>query len=133
MVIEMKTINRIISITHIASIVACVYLGVYSIQKPIETNDLLFQISLTDGLILSIFLFATIFIGNIFGSIASFLNFSIYPLLSLGLGVTGTCALLLFSKSFNLFLIIFGIISLFQIVVSIWLLFRYVTLMKIGE
>ncbi|MCB8516844.1 hypothetical protein KMA68_13410, partial [Enterococcus durans] len=85
------------------------------------------------GLILSIFLFATIFIGNIFGSIASFLNFSIYPLLSLGLGVTGICALLLFSKSFNLFLILFGIISLFQIVVSIWLLFRYVTLMKIGE
>ena len=68
MVIEMKTINRIISITHIASIVACVYLGVYSIQQPIETNDLLFQISLTDGLILSIFLFATIFIGNIFGA-----------------------------------------------------------------
>ncbi len=133
MVIEMKIINRIISITHLLSIVACVYLGIYVIKQPIETNNLLFPISLTDGLILSIFLFATIFIGNIFGSIASFLNFSIYPLLSLGLGVTGIFALLLFSKSFNLFLILFGIISLVQIVVSVWLLFRYTILMKIGE
>lgn len=129
----MKTINRAIGTTHILSILSCSYLDLYSINQPIVTNNTIVQLSLTDSLILSIFLFSIIFIGNIFGSIASFLNFTIYPLLSLALGMAGICALLLFTKATNLFLILFGTISVFQIIVSLWKIVRSKNLMKLGE
>ncbi|MEY8444848.1 hypothetical protein [Enterococcus ratti] len=129
----MKTTNYTIGITHILSIVICSYLDLYSIQQPIVANSIIFSISLTDSLILSILLFSIIFIGNIFGSIASFLNFSISPLLSLSLGLVGICGLLLFSKAINAFWIFFGVISLFQIIISTWELFRSLILMKINE
>lgn len=129
----MKIINRSIGVTHVLSVVSCGYLDLYSLQQPIVANNIIFQISLTDSLLLSIFLFAVIFIGNIFGSFASFLNFTIYPLLTLGLGLAGLLALLLFSRTMSLFLILFGTISLFQIVVSGWEIFRSTILMKIGD
>lgn len=132
MVIKMNTINRIFSITHMASIVACVYLGVYSIQQMIETNELLFSISLTDGLIVSIFCLHS-YLSEIYSKYCKFLEFLDLSTSFFRIRSGRDLGLFLFSKSFNLFLILFGIISLFQIVVSIWLLFRYMTFMKIGE
>lgn len=129
----MKTINRAIGTTHILSILSCGYLDLYSINQPVVANNIIFQLSLTDSLILSIFLFTIIFIGNVFGSFASFLNFSMYPLLSLGLGMAGLCTLLLFAKVINLFVILFGVISVFQIVVSLCEIVHSTILMKLGE
>ncbi|EMF0567102.1 MULTISPECIES: hypothetical protein [Enterococcus] len=129
----MKIINRAIGVTHVLSVASCGYLDLYLLQQPIVANNNIFQISLTDSLLLSIFLFSVIFIGNIFGSFASFFNFTIYPLLTLGLGLAGLLALLLFSKTMSLFLILFGTICLFQIVVSGWEIFRSTILMKIGD
>ncbi|WP_165005909.1 MULTISPECIES: hypothetical protein [unclassified Enterococcus] len=129
----MKLVNRVICLSHVFSIILSIYLGVYSIQQPIDVENIVFQMSLTDGLILSVFFFLILFIGSIFGSVASFLNFSIYPLLTLVLGVLGLCSLLLFSASFSQVLLLFGILSLFQVVVSAWLLFRSANLMKIGD
>lgn len=85
----MKTVNRVFCASHVLSLLLSIYLGVYAIQQPIDVENIVFQMSLTDGLILSVFFFLILFIGNIFGSVASFLNFSIYPLLSLALGVWG--------------------------------------------
>lgn len=129
----MKLVNRVICLSHVFSIILSIYLGVYSIQQPIDVENIVFQMSLTDGLILSVFFFLILFIGSIFGSVASFLNFSIYPLLTLVLGVLGLCSLLLFPASFSQVLLLFGILSLFQVVVSAWLLFRSANLMKIGD
>ncbi|MXR78949.1 hypothetical protein GTI80_16105, partial [Enterococcus faecalis] len=92
----MKTVNRVFCASHVLSLLLSIYLGVYAIQQPIDVENIVFQMSLTDGLILSVFFFLILFIGNIFGSVASFLNFSIYPLLSLALGVVGLCSLFLF-------------------------------------
>lgn len=91
----MKTVNRVFCASHVLSLLLSIYLGVYSIQQPIEVENIVFQMSLTDGLILSVFFFLILFIGNIFGSVASFLNFSIYPLLSLALGVVGLFSVLI--------------------------------------
>lgn len=47
--------------------------------------------------------------------------------------MTGICALLLFTKVINLILILFGIFSLFQVIVSVWVIVRSAILMKLGE
>ncbi|HHB0719007.1 TPA: hypothetical protein ACOAUU_001266 [Enterococcus faecium] len=129
----MKTVNRVFCASHVLSLLLSIYLGVYSIQQPIEVENIVFQMSLTDGLILSVFFFLILFIGNIFGSVASFLNFSIYPLLSLALGVVGLCSLCLFPEPFSAAFILFGTLNLFQTTVGAWLLWRSGNLMKIGE
>ena len=129
----MKTVNRVFCASHVLSLLLSIYLGVYSIQQPIEVENIVFQMSLTDGLILSVFFFLILFIGNIFGSVASFLNFSIYPLLSLALGVVGLCSLGLFPEPFSPAFILFGTLNLFQTTVGAWLLWRSGNLMKIGE
>lgn len=129
----MKTVNRVFCASHVLSLLLSIYLGVYAIQQPIDVENIVFQMSLTDGLILSVFFFLILFIGNIFGSVASFLNFSIYPLLSLALGVVGLCSLFLFSEPFSPAFILFGILNLFQTTVGSWLLWRSGNLMKIGE
>ncbi|HFM5487855.1 TPA: hypothetical protein ACG8BB_002800 [Enterococcus faecium] len=129
----MKTVNRVFCASHVLSLLLSIYLGVYSIQQPIEVENIVFQMSLTDGLILSVFFFLILFIGNIFGSVASFLNFSIYPLLSLALGVVGLCSLCLFPEPFSPTFILFGTLNLFQTTVGAWLLWRSGNLMKIGE
>lgn len=129
----MKTVNRVFCASHVLSLLLSIYLGVYSIQQPIEVENIVFQMSLTDGLILSVFFFLIPFIGNIFGSVASFLNFSIYPLLSLALGVVGLCSLCLFPEPFSPAFILFGTLNLFQTTVGAWLLWRSGNLMKIGE
>lgn len=71
----MKTVNRVFCASHVLSLLLSIYLGVYSIQQPIEVENIVFQMSLTDGLILSVFFFLILFIGNIFGSVASFFEF----------------------------------------------------------
>ena len=123
----MKTVNRVFCASHVLSLLLSIYLGVYSIQQPIEVENIVFQMSLTDGLILSVFFFLILFIGN------SFLNFSIYPLLSLALGVVGLCSLCLFPEPFSPAFILFGTLNLFQTTVGAWLLWRSGNLMKIGE
>ena len=130
--IKMKTVNRVFCASHVLSLLLSIYLGVYAIQQPIDVENIVFQMSLTDGLILSVFFFLILFIG-IFGSVASFLNFSIYPLLSLALGVVGLCSLFLFPEPFSPAFILFGILNLFQTTVGSWLLWRSGNLMKIGE
>ncbi|THE16082.1 hypothetical protein E1H99_00570 [Enterococcus hirae] len=127
----MKTINRVVCTSHVLSICFSMYLGNYSIQQPIEANNWFFPISLTDGVILSIFLFLMIFIGNIFGSVASYFNFSAYPLLSMGLGIAGICGLMFFAKSMTFFSVVFGILSLFQLIIGLSLVVRSANLMKI--
>ncbi|MDQ8685234.1 hypothetical protein RG598_06010 [Enterococcus sp. FR211] len=129
----MKTVNRVFCASHVLSLLLSIYLGVYAIQQPIDVENIVFQMSLTDGLILSVFFFLILFIGNIFGSVANFLNFSIYPLLSLALGVVGLCSLFLFPEPFSPAFILFGILNLFQTTVGSWLLWRSGNLMKIGE
>ena len=116
----MKTVNRVFCASHVLSLLLSIYLGVYAIQQPIDVENIVFQMSLTDGLILSVFFFLILFIGNIFGSVASFLNFSI-------------CSLFLFPEPFSPAFILFGILNLFQTTVGSWLLWRSGNLMKIGE
>ncbi|MCZ1672588.1 hypothetical protein GHB16_13600 [Enterococcus faecium] len=48
--IKMKTVNRVFCASHVLSLLLSIYLGVYSIQQPIEVENIVFQMSLTDGL-----------------------------------------------------------------------------------
>ncbi|MGM0308006.1 hypothetical protein IGK15_001080 [Enterococcus sp. AZ045] len=127
----MKRMNRVIGVSHICSIFLSMYLGTHAIQQPIEANSLLFPISLTDGVILSIFLFLMVFIGNIFGSVASFFKMSISPALSIGLGTIGIFAMLFFVKRMDFYTITFGLLCLVQVMLSLWLFLRSTNLMKI--
>ena len=107
----MKTVNRVFCASHVLSLLLSIYLGVYSIQQPIEVENIVFQMSLTDGLILSVFFFLILFIGNILG----------------------LCSLCLFPEPFSPAFILFGTLNLFQTTVGAWLLWRSGNLMKIGE
>ncbi len=53
----MKTVNRVFCASHVLSLLLSIYLGVYAIQQPIDVENIVFQMSLTDGLILSVFSF----------------------------------------------------------------------------
>ncbi|MBO0462122.1 MULTISPECIES: hypothetical protein [Enterococcus] len=127
----MKRMNKVVGVSHICSIFLSMYLGNNAIQQPVEANALLFPISLTDGVILSIFLFLMVFIGNIFGSFASFFKMSIYPVLSIGLGITGVFAMLFFVKRMDVYTTTFGLLCLVQVMLGLWLSLRSANLMKI--
>lgn len=130
----MKKINQIICVSHLLSMVFSVYLAVYAVQETFEVEDLFFSLSIIDYFLLSVIFFLVLFIGSMFGGVASFLRFSIYPVLTLLLGIIGISSLFLFPQWYlQSTLLFFSSISIFQILSSSWLFFQNINLIKLGD
>lgn len=130
----MKKINQIICVSHLLSMVFSVYLAVYAVQETFEVEDLFLSLSIIDYFLLSVIFFLVLFIGSMFGGVASFLRFSIYPVLTLLLGIIGISSLFLFPQWYlQSTLLFFSSISIFQILSSSWLFFQNINLIKLGD
>lgn len=130
----MRKINQIICVSHLLSMVFSVYLATYAVQETFEVENLLLPVSIIDYFLLSVIFFLMLFIGSIFGGVASFLLFSIYPVLTMILGIIGLCALFLFPQWYlQPALLFFSSISFFQIFSSSWLFFQNINLIKLGD
>ncbi|MBO0482059.1 hypothetical protein [Candidatus Enterococcus courvalinii] len=130
----MKKINQIICVSHLLSMVFSVYLAVYAVQETFEVEDLFFSLSIIDYFLLSVIFFLVLFIGSMFGGVASFLRFSIYPVFTLLLGIIGLSSLFLFPQWYlQSTLLFFSSISIFQILSSSWLFFQNINLIKLGD
>ncbi|ASZ07220.1 MULTISPECIES: hypothetical protein [Enterococcus] len=130
----MKKINQLICVSHLLSMIFSVYLAVYAVQETFEVENLFFPLSIIDYFLISVIFFLVLFIGSMFGGVASFLRFSIYPLLTLILGIIGIVALFLFPQWYlRPALLLFGSVSFFQFLSSSWLFFQHINLIKLGD
>ncbi|EPH94690.1 hypothetical protein D920_02877 [Enterococcus faecalis 13-SD-W-01] len=130
---KMKMVSQVICISHLFSVGFSIYLGSYSIQQPIEMHTSIFQLSIIDSFILSLLLFLFLLMGSIFGSAASYFSFQFFPVFSLILGLMGLSVFLFFDVPTSNFQILASLNSLLQIFLSIWLLYRHLSVVEAEE
>lgn len=71
----MKKINQLICVSHLLSMIFSVYLAVYAVQETFEVENLFFPLSIIDYFLISVIFFLVLFIGSMFGGVASFIRF----------------------------------------------------------